>query len=220
MVGENLTKVRERIQKAALRVGRDPHSVKLVAVTKKAEIDEVRGAIEAGVTDIGENRVKDALLKRELLDSHILNWHMIGHLQSKKAKDAVRIFSVIHSVDTIKLARAIDKAAGSSGKVQDIFIEVNVSGEKSKFGIAPGALEGFLKEAGRLKNINIPGVMTMAPFADDAEKARPYFRELKKLADAHNLKEVSMGMTQDFEVAVEEGATMVRIGSAIFRGEL
>ena len=219
MVIENLTKVRGRIREAALRVGRDPHSVTLVAVTKQAEIDGVREAIEFGVTDIGENRVKDAAQKRELLDSHILNWHMIGHLQSKKAKDAVRIFSVIHSVDTLKLACAIDKEAGKSGKVQDILIEVNVSGEKSKFGIAPGALGGFLKEAGHLKNINIAGVMTMAPFTDDAGRARPCFRELKKLADAHNLKEISMGMTQDFEVAVEEGATMVRIGSAIFRGE-
>ena len=219
MLIDNLTKVRERIREAALRVGRDPRSIKLVAVTKQAEIDKVREVISAGVIDVGENRVKDALLKRELLDSHILNWHMIGHLQSKKARAAVGIFSVIHSVDTVKLACAIDKEAGNNGKVQDILIEVNVSGEKSKFGIAPGGLGGFLEEAGRLRNINILGVMTMAPFADDAEKARPYFRELKKLADAYNLKEISMGMTQDFEVAVEEGATMVRVGSAIFRGE-
>jgi len=216
MVRENLTCVRERIQKTAERVGRDPGTIRLIVVTKEAEIDRMREAVDEGITDIGENRVKEALSKRELFDSHVLSWHMIGHLQSKKARDAVKIFSVIHSVDSLKLAYIINKEAGKNNKAQDVLLEVNTSGEKTKFGLKPEELENFLKETRHLKHINILGLMTMAPLAGDAESARPYFRKLKELADAHNLKELSMGMTQDFEVAIEEGATMVRIGSAIF----
>ncbi|MGB2705380.1 MAG: YggS family pyridoxal phosphate-dependent enzyme [Candidatus Omnitrophota bacterium] len=218
MVKENLERVRDRIRQAAERAGRDPKAVRLVAVTKEADIEQVKEAIEEGVTDIGENRVKDTVFKKELLDSHVLTWHMIGHLQTNKARDAVKLFSVIHSVDSIKLVHIIDKDAEKIKKVQDILIEVNVSGEQSKFGINLEVLEGFLEETRHLRHVNTLGLMTMAPFADNAETTRPYFKKLKELADKHNLKELSMGMTQDFEVAVEEGATMVRIGSAIFRG--
>ena len=143
---------------------------------------------------------------------------MIGHLQTNKVRNAVKNFTAIHSVDSVKLMHMIGKEAGKNGKVQDILIEINVSGEEGKFGIRAEALDGFLRETGHLKHVNTLGLMTMAPFTDNAETARPYFRRLKKLADSRGLKELSMGMTQDFEVAVEEGATMVRVGSAIFKG--
>ena len=217
MIRENLARVQERIREAAKRSGRDPQTIRLVAVTKEAEPEEIREVLTAGVTDIGENRVKDASLKKESVGSAGLTWHMIGHLQSNKVRDAVKLFSCIHSVDSVKLTYIINKEAKKNNKTQDIFIEVNVSGEKEKFGILPNELCKFLEEARSLKNINILGLMTMAPFATSPENARPYFRKLKGLAKKHNLKELSMGMTQDFEVAVEEGATMVRIGSAIFK---
>ncbi|UCD55863.1 MAG: YggS family pyridoxal phosphate-dependent enzyme [Candidatus Omnitrophota bacterium] len=217
MVRDNLARVKKRIEQAAERAGRDPHTVRLIVVTKEAGIDQMREVVQLGVTDIGENRVKDALSKRKLFDSHLLSWHMIGHLQSNKAKDAVRLFSIIHSVDSVKLAYILDKEAKKNNKIQDILIEVNTSGEETKFGVKPNRVESFLKEARDLKHINILGLMTMAPLVKDSEMARPYFKKLKQLADAYQLKELSMGMTQDFEVAIEEGATMVRIGSAIFK---
>ena len=217
MIKENLVRVRKRIEQAAERAGRDPHTVRLIVVTKEAGIDQIREVMASGVTDIGENRAKDALSKREVFDSHLVSWHMIGHLQSNKAKDAVRIFSIIHSVDSIKLVHILNKEAKKNNKIQDILIEVNTSGEETKFGVKPNRVEDFLKEVRGLKHINILGLMTMAPFVKVAEMARPYFKKLKQLADTHKLKELSMGMTQDFEVAIEEGATMVRIGSAIFK---
>jgi len=216
MVKDNLARVRERIKRAAERAKRDPEAIRLVVVTKEADLDQVREAIAAGVTDVGENRLKSALAKQAVFDSHVLTWHMIGHLQSKKVREAVKLFSLIHSVDSLKLAYTVNSEARKIGKAQDILIEVNVSGEKSKFGIEPNTLSAFLEEAKALKHINIQGLMTMAPFAEDPEAARPIFRKLKELADAHSLKELSMGMTQDFEVAIEEGATIVRVGSAIF----
>ena len=219
MIKGNLAKVRARIRQAAERARRDPGAIKLVVVTKEAEIEQIREAVEAGIADIGENRVREARIKRKLLNSHILTWHMVGHLQSNKAKVAVKMFSVIHSIDSARLGAAIDKEAAKSGKIQDILIEVNTSGETNKFGVKPEELGGFLEEERHLKHVNILGLMTMAPFVDDAEKARPHFKKLKELADTYKLKELSMGMTQDFEVAVEEGATMVRVGSAIFKNK-
>ena len=216
MVRENLAHVKRRIEEAARRAGRDPNSVRLIAVTKEAEIEQVREALEAGAMDIGENRVKDALSKKNVLNSHVVTWHMIGHLQSNKAKDAVRIFSFIHSIDSVKLLHIISKEAKKTEKVQNILVEVNTSGEGTKFGIKPDSLAGFLEEAKHLSHINVLGLMTMAPFTDNSEKTRPCFKKLKELADKYKLKELSMGMTQDFEVAIEEGATMVRVGSAIF----
>ena len=202
----------------AAQRGRDPDSIKLVAVTKQANPDQMRELIEAGETEIGENRVKDAVEKKRIFTSQSLSWHMIGHLQSNKVKEAVKIFSVIHSVDSLKLAYSIDKEAKKNTTVQDILIEINVSGEDSKFGLKPEMLSGYLQEVAALNGIRTLGLMTMAPFVKNAEEVRPYFRRLKKLADAMHLRELSMGMTQDFEVAIEEGATMVRIGSALFQG--
>ena len=217
MIKENLEDVKRRIRLAAEKVGRDPISIKLLVVTKEAEFDQIKEAIEFGISDVGENRVKDAINKKKLFDSHILTWHMIGHLQSNKVKDAVKTFSLIHSVDSLKLAYVIDAEAGKEGKTQDILLELNVSGEESKFGIKPETLSEFVKEVKCLKHVNLLGLMTMAPLCEDQEKARPYFKKLKELSDKHSFKEISMGMTQDFEVAIEEGATIVRIGSAIFK---
>jgi len=219
MIKENLENVRRRIEAACRRSARDTGSVRLVAVTKEAEVGQIIEALNLGVTEIGENRVKNALFKKDLLDGHIFTLHMIGHLQSNKAGQAVRLFSVIHSVDSLKLAFTIDREAKKAGKTQDILVEVNVSGEESKFGIRPEELDKFLEDAGRLKHLSVKGLMTMAPFNEEAEKARPYFRRLKELASSRALAELSMGMTQDFEVAVEEGATMVRVGRAIFGGK-
>lgn len=219
MVKENIQRVLTQIEEAAKRSGRDKDAVKLIAVTKEASFEKMREAVEAGIIDVGENRVKDAVAKMELFDSHVLQWHMIGHLQSNKAKEAVKNFSVIHSVDSIKLAHVINKEADKNRKVQDILVEVNVSGEEGKFGIKPENLTNLLKEVKSFKHVKVLGLMTMAPFTDSPESVRPYFKKLKELANMHNLKELSMGMTQDFEVAVEEGATMVRVGSAIFRRE-
>jgi len=219
MIKDNLKSVKKKVEEAAKRSGRSPDSVKIVVVTKEADSRQIREALDAGVTQIGENRVKDASLKKIEFDSADLSWHMIGHLQSNKVKDAVKIFSLIHSVDSLRLAYIIDKEARKFLKIQDILIEVNVSGEDAKFGIKPDELAHLLQETKTLKNINVLGLMTMAPLLDNPENARPYFKKLKELALTHRLKELSMGMTQDYEIAVEEGATMVRVGSAIFRGE-
>jgi len=217
MVLKNLTNIREKIKHAAERAGRSPEAIKLIVVTKEADLSQVREVVASGVIDVGENRVKAACLKKEVLDHHVLVWHMIGHLQTKKAKKAVDAFSLIHSIDNIKLLCAIDKCARDRNKVQDVLIEVNVSGEKSKFGVSPEALTAILEESKHLRHTKVLGLMTMAPFTNNAEDTRSYFKKLKVLADKHGLKELSMGMSQDFEVAIEEGATMVRIGSAIFK---
>jgi len=219
-VRNNLKEVQRKIKGAAERVGRNPKDVRLVVVTKEAESRDIEAVLGEGVTELGENKVKQALSKKaELGDkSRDVKWHMIGHLQSNKAKDAVKMFCLIHSVDTLKLAEIIDKEAGRQNKEQEILLEVNVSGEKSKFGICPAELGNILEEANRLTNIKVSGLMTMAPFGYNSEKTRPIFQGLKRLALEYRLEELSMGMTQDFETAVEEGATMVRVGSAIFKG--
>ena len=218
MINENLKRVKTRTEEAAKRAGRDPSSIKLIVVTKEATTEQMKEVLVSGISDIGENRVKDALVKKRLFDGHILNWHMIGHLQSNKARDAVKNFSIIHSVDSVKLANVINKEALKINKVQDILVEVSVSGEDSKFGVNPDRLGEFLDEAKHLRNVRVLGLMTMAPFSEEPETVRCYFKSLRELAVKYSLKELSMGMTQDFEVAIEEGATMVRVGSAIFKG--
>ncbi|MFH1593742.1 MAG: YggS family pyridoxal phosphate-dependent enzyme [Candidatus Omnitrophota bacterium] len=220
MVDRNLLRVKERIASAVRRAGRDPNTVKLVVVTKEADEDGLRAAIECGETDFGENRVADAKDKIRTFGSEALKWHMIGHLQSNKARSAVKIFSLIHSLDSIRLAQILGNEAKKRSKRQEVLVEVNVSGEKSKFGIGPDELAHFLEVAGKFENINIKGLMTMAPLGKDPEEARPHFRRLRELRDKFGLKELSMGMTEDFEVAVEEGATMVRVGSAIFKNSV
>lgn len=215
--------IRSRIADAAKRSGRDPLSVTLIGVTKGRPVAVIQEAAESGITDIGENRVQEAVVKHSEFTGPV-KWHMIGHLQTNKARDAVRIFDLIHSVDSLRLAVEIDKEAARINKAQEVLIEVKTSPEASKSGVAAQDAFLLLEEAGRLAHIRIRGLMTIAPAVDAPEKARSYFRQLKSIFDSYNarcaqaaaLKELSMGMSDDFEVAIEEGATMVRIGRALF----
>ena len=215
MIADNLSAVRDRIAKCCEKTGRPADSVRLVAVTKQATVAQMEEAIKAGAVVFGENRVQDAIAKYSAIGS-AAEWHLIGHLQTNKVRDAVRIFSLIHSVDSLKLAQAIDKEACKIQKRQKILIQVSTSGEESKFGISPGELPDFIREASDYPNIIIEGLMTIAPAAEDPEAVRPYFRALKELIDKTDYHTLSMGMTDDFEAAIEEGATLVRVGRAIF----
>ena len=228
MIDQNLALVRDRIEKAAKRAGRNPQDITLICVTKQVTLKQVEEVISFGATDIGENRVVDAFLKyNQLKDSNnTFKWHMIGHLQSNKVKKALSFFDMIHSVDSARLASEINRQADLVNKRIDCFIEVNVAGEDSKYGIKPDHVHDFVKEVSLLSNIKIVGLMMMAPFVDNPEEVRSYFKDLRNLRDSllsenipnTDIRELSMGMTQDFEVAIEEGATMVRIGTAIFSG--
>jgi PLP dependent protein len=222
-VAENFKAVQNRIAAAARRASRDPSSVRLVTVTKTVDHDRIREAVSAGASVLGENRVQEAKEKIEAL-GRIASWHLIGHLQTNKAKYAVKLFDLIHSVDSFDLAKEIDKQAVKTGKVQDVLIEVSIAGEAAKAGVSFGDTVGLVREAAGLKHIRVLGLMTMPPLSHDPEDARPYFRKLRDLADAVrkegiagvSMNELSMGMSGDFEVAIEEGATLVRVGSAIF----
>ncbi len=229
MVKDNISKINERIAQACFKVGRDPRQITIVAVAKGRTADEIQEAATAGISDIGENKVQDALLKyRQLMSTAArhpsIRWHMVGHLQTNKVKDALRLFDLIHSVDSLHLAQEIDKQAYKIDKVQDILIEIKTSEEAAKFGLKPEETIGVIKELAQLKNINIAGLMTVAPLIDNPEKSRPYFKMLRQLKDKiyesgvmkEQLGILSMGMTDDFAVAIEEGATMVRLGRAIF----
>lgn len=218
MIKENLEKVRNNIKKAASKAGHNPKDIRLICVTKEANSSQILDALSHGVTELGENRVKEAILKHRAIADNA-TWHLIGHLQTNKVKEAVNMFTLIHSVDSIKLAQYINKEAAKLGKIQDVLIEVNTSGEKTKFGISPEETHNFIESLKLLNNIKITGLMTVTPLSNNPEKSRPYFKLLKKLADQYTLKELSMGMTQDYQVAVEEGATMVRLGRAIFKEE-
>jgi pyridoxal phosphate enzyme (YggS family) len=222
-IRKNLERIEEKIRVKSELVGRDPQEITLVAVSKTIEADKIEEAIAAGVNIIGESRIQEAKEKYEKVKSRII-WHLVGHLQRNKAKDAVKIFDLIHSVDSAKLAKEIDKQARKAGKIQKILVEVNVSGEESKHGLSPEGVITFLQEINGLPNIKIKGLMTMAPLYENPEDCRPCFRKLKELVEevkAENIKNVemvylSMGMSNDFEVAIEEGSNMVRIGRAIF----
>ncbi len=221
---ERLDVIKKRITDAAIACGRDPGSVRLVAVSKTVEADRVVAAIEAGADILGENYIQEARNKFNALIDHPVQWHFIGHLQSNKAKYVVRMFDLVHSVDSLKLAKALDKEARKHGKVQDILIQVNISREESKSGIEETDAVDLLMQISGLKNIRVKGLMTMPPFFDAPEQARPFFHELALLRDrivergipGVGMDELSMGMTGDFEVAIAEGATLVRIGTAIF----
>lgn len=226
MIAQNLAQVKQRIEDSAKRAGRNPQEITLVCVTKSISLLEIREVLALGVTDIGENRVNDALSKFNYLSrlSNDVRWHMIGHLQTNKVRKFLRVFNIIHSLDSLKLAVELDKQAKAINKRISCFVEVNLSGEEAKYGIRPDDASNFIKEVSLLLNLHVIGLMTMAPFAETSEAARPYFRDLSILRD-HLLKEnipntdvreLSMGMTQDFETAIEEGATFVRIGTALF----
>jgi len=220
-IQENLAGIRERIVSVAEKAGRDPRSVKLIAVSKTFPAEAVRSAYEAGQRLFGENKVQDLALKNTALPEDI-EWHMIGHLQSNKAKLAVENADYIHAVDSIKLLKKIDRLAGELGRSPKVLLEVNVSGEESKFGADTETVRELAQAAAQCENITIVGLMTMAPFGVPETELRLVFSSLRKLRDnlqnEFNLKlpELSMGMSGDFEIAIEEGATMVRIGTSIF----
>ena len=219
-VADNVREVAERISRAAARAGRRVEDIKLVAITKTVDIDMIREAIEAGVRVFGENYLQEAREKIAAI-GHGVEWHMTGHLQRNKARDAVNLFDMVQTIDSLELAQELDKRARSAGKVISGLIEINIGGEGSKSGIDEDELIPLLDSIKVLNNLTIQGLMTIPPYFDDVEKVRPYFKILRGLSNKANdegfsLKELSMGMSHDFEVAVEEGATMVRIGTAIF----
>ncbi len=207
--------VRSRIEAALARVGRAPGSATLVAVTKSVGVEEIRTLAGSGVTHFGENRIAGIQAKRgHFPDS--LCWHMIGTIQRRKAKDVVGLFDSVDAVDRLELAEELDRRAEGRPETLPILVEVNVSGEASKHGVAPDALPEAVDRMRQLKHIEVQGFMTMAPIEDDVERVRPVFAQLAQLARAYELPRISMGMTSDFEIAIEEGATEVRIGSALF----
>ncbi len=222
-IERNLRSVRARIATAARRSGRDESDIQLVAVTKTVGVAEILAAAQLGVENIGENRVHEALAKRDRVGDRV-KWHMVGHLQRRKVRDAVSLFDCIHSVDSIALAKEIDKRCAHIGKIMPVLFEVNVCGEQTKFGLSPDETLEVIRQASALEHVRIEGLMTMAPFVSDAEEIRPCFRHLAQLAESTageaipnvSMRRLSMGMTNDFEVAIEEGATAVRIGTAVF----
>ncbi len=217
-VARNLQGVRERIARAASRVGRSPDEVTLVVVTKTWPTEVVREAIAAGAEHIGENYVQEAREKRAQIPDPV-TWHLIGHLQSNKAGQAAALFDIIHTVDSLHLAERLSRHAVAAGRNLEVLVEVNISGEASKFGVAPEEAGALMDALGALPGIRPSGLMGMPPFSADPEEARPYFRRLRALWEAlppAYRRHLSMGMSGDFEVAVEEGATLVRVGSAIF----
>ena len=218
-IESNLARVRERIRLACERAGRDPAEVTLIAVTKGFPADTVVAACRAGLQDIGENRVQEAAEKAPLVEAQGARprWHLIGHLQRNKVKTALNLFDIIHSIDSLRLAETVSRAA--TGPVSAL-IEVNAAGEASKFGVPSAEVESLLREIERLPNLEVRGLMTVAPLVANPEEVRPVFRELRRLASSLGLPELSMGMSDDFETAIEEGSTMVRIGRALFGSRL
>lgn len=210
--------IKENYELVKSRIGQINPNCKLVIITKNRSVEQIEKLISLGHRDFGENRLQELEEKVGKVEGAV--WHFVGHLQSNKAKRATLLCEMIHSIDSIKLARKINNAAAELGKKQKILIEVNVSGEAAKYGIKPSVLANFLGEIKKLnlENIAILGLMTMAPFME-AEKTRPYFKKLRELAEGFGLKELSIGMTNDYIVALEEGATIVRIGTAIFEGK-
>ena len=221
MVAENVKKIRQQIAAACLRAGRTSEEVVLIAVSKTFGSHLVREALAAGIHDIGENYIQELRQKHEELGQEDVRWHVIGHLQSNKIKYIAPWVHCIQAVDTIGLGREIDKYAENAGRTITILVEVNTSGEQSKFGAVPEETVSVVQQLSRLPHVHVDGLMTIGPFLPDPESSRPSFRMLKELKsevekEGIPVRHLSMGMTNDFEVAIEEGATMVRIGTAIF----
>ncbi|MFA5147489.1 MAG: YggS family pyridoxal phosphate-dependent enzyme [Candidatus Omnitrophota bacterium] len=223
MIADNLDRVRERIRKAAEKIGRNDRDITLICVTKAVGAAQIEEALAAGVTDIGESYVQAAEMKYGAISGHA-KWHLIGHLQTNKVKEAVKIFDMIHSVDSFRLADEISRRSEALKVPKRILIEVKTSEEATKFGVMPEHTLQLLEKISSLKYVSVVGLMTMAPFTEHPEESRPYFHRLKKLSTLISAKAMrnvrmeylSMGMTQDFEVAIEEGANILRIGHAIF----
>jgi pyridoxal phosphate enzyme (YggS family) len=219
-IKENLSKVMERIGKVAQKAGRDPNEIKLVAVSKTVEAARIKEAIEAGVSILGENYVQEAQKKIEEI-GRVVSWHFIGHLQSNKAKYAIHLFDMIHSLDSLLLAQELNRRAERADRVIRVMIEVNLSKEATKYGADEETVLNLARGVQDLKHLSLEGLMTMAPYFDSPEMSRPYYialRELKvrMVQEGMPLRELSMGMSNDFWVAIEEGATYVRVGTAIF----
>ena len=222
-VAGNCRRIIERIAAAAAKARRDPSEIRLLAAAKSQSVEAIRAAVSSGVTLIGENYVQEAADKKRVIIEPI-EWHMIGHLQRNKAKAAVELFELIESLDGLALARELDKEGAKRGRTIRAFVEVNLGGEESKSGIAKAQVSALLEGIATLSHIRIEGLMTVPPFREDLEEVRPYFRELRELAEKLGdlrlpnvgLKELSMGMTHDYIVAIEEGATIVRVGTALF----
>jgi pyridoxal phosphate enzyme (YggS family) len=223
-VGANYRGILERIATAAAKAERDAREVRLLAASKSQSVDAIRAALAAGVVLVGENYVQEAQEKKRQLADAKTEWHMIGHLQRNKAKLAVDLFDVIESLDNLALARELDKEGAKRNKIARAFVEVNLAGEESKAGITKSEVADLLEQVSGLAHIRIEGLMTVPPFRENLEEVRSYFRELRELRDSLSslhfpnvqLKELSMGMTHDFTVAIEEGATIVRVGTALF----
>ena len=218
---DNYKKVRDDIAETAASVGRDPEGIRIIAVSKNFDETVVQAAIDAGITVFGENKVQEAKQKVPKLRGDF-TFHMVGHLQSNKARDAVQLFDMMHSIDKIDTAQRVDLEAGRIGKKQKVLIQINASGEESKSGVAPGSAIELASRIRGLEHLELRGLMTMAPFTDDHGLVRRTFSVTKRLLDEINaslglaLEELSMGMSADYRIAVEEGATLVRIGTAIF----
>jgi hypothetical protein len=231
-IAENIKRLEERIEKAAWKSGRKREDITLVAVTKTVEPERINQAIDAGIKIIGENRIQEAQDKFKFITRDVEK-HLVGHLQTNKVKKALELFNLIQSLDSLHLAQEVSKRAksikalrpvGEKGKFAEVLIEVNTSDEPSKYGVKPDEVSGFVEEVSKLENIKIKGLMTVGLFTDDLEKVRPCFVDLRKIFESlKNLKRgniemryLSMGMSSDFEIAIEEGANMIRVGTAIF----
>ncbi|MBR5641939.1 MAG: YggS family pyridoxal phosphate-dependent enzyme [Firmicutes bacterium] len=223
-ITQNIADIRERMAEAARRSGRDPEDILLIAVTKLHEPDEIEEAIAAGITDIAENKVQEIQKKYDQIASPV-RWHLIGHLQTNKVKNIIDKVVMIHSVESVHLAQEIDKRAAAAGKTMDVLLQVNAAHEESKFGLDPKDVPQVMQEIlDTCPNVRIRGLMHMAPWSEDPEEIRPYFSEVKKLYDTLSEVEhpnadfsyLSMGMSHDFETAIEEGANIIRVGTSIF----
>jgi pyridoxal phosphate enzyme (YggS family) len=224
MIAENIQKIKGRVALACRRADRDPEDVRLVAVSKTFPSTRIEEAARSGVADFGENYIQELLEKREAVGSMPVRWHFIGHLQTNKVKYIAGWIHLIHSVERIGLAKEIDRRAAQSGRVIDVLVEVNTTGEESKYGVRPEETVGFVRQLEEFRHLHVAGLMTIGPFLPDPEGSRPMFQTLRHLKDElaalhqENVtpRHLSMGMTGDFEVAIEEGATIIRIGTAIF----
>ncbi len=223
-IPERLARVRERVARAAERAGRGPEEIRLIAVSKTVDPSVVQLAADIGVRDLGENRVQEAVGKAQQVKADGLRWHLIGHLQSNKTRQAVSTFDVIHTVDTVDLARRLDRIAGEEGKRPVVLVQVDLAHEPTKSGADEPELPEIVEALGSAENLDFRGLMTVPPFFDEPEQSRSYFKRLREILEKLNrgrapqnlLTELSMGMSHDFEVAIEEGATMIRVGTAIF----
>jgi PLP dependent protein len=223
-IADNVKNIQERMAAACLRAGRRPEEVKLVAISKTFPPERIREAYDAGLRDFGENRVQEAAAKRPALVDLDITWHLVGHLQTNKAKTARELFPWVHSVDSLRLAQKLHQAASSAGARLRVLMEVNLAGEESKSGVPAEGVLQLAEEISHLESLELRGLMAIPPLLDNPEDVRPYFRRMRELAQkvaerripSIAIAELSMGMTHDFEVAIEEGATIIRVGTGVF----